>query len=67
MSDLPAPHHETYLGDGLYASFDGWQIVLRDPREHGDHWIGLEPDVRCCMPGVLCYARQERPTGVERR
>jgi hypothetical protein len=34
---------ETYLGDGLYASFDGWCIILRTPRENGDHWIGLEP------------------------
>ena len=23
---------ETYLGDGLYASFDGWQVKLRAPR-----------------------------------
>jgi hypothetical protein len=36
---------ETYLGDGLYASFDGWQLLLRAPREHGDHWVGLEPEV----------------------
>jgi hypothetical protein len=25
--------NETYLGDGLYASFDGWQVKLRAPRE----------------------------------
>jgi hypothetical protein len=36
---------ETYLGDGLFASFDGFMITLRAPREHGDHWVGLEPDV----------------------
>jgi hypothetical protein len=36
---------ETYLGDGLYASFDGYQFDLRAPREHGDHWVGLEPQV----------------------
>jgi sialic acid synthase SpsE len=35
---------EVYLHDGLYASFDGWQIILRAPREGGDHWIGLEPE-----------------------
>jgi hypothetical protein len=34
---------ETYLGDGLYASFDGWQIRLRAPREGGvDHEVFLE-------------------------
>ena len=34
---------ETYLGDGCYASFDGFMIKLRAPREHGDHEIYLEP------------------------
>jgi hypothetical protein len=47
--DLPPPNTETYLGDGLYASFDGWQIVLRAPRSDGtntwDHWVGMEPNV----------------------
>lgn len=36
---------ESYLGDGLYATFDGWQIVLRAPREDGDHTVALEPEV----------------------
>lgn len=43
---MPEKPTETYLGDGLYASFqDGGMIVLRAPREHGDHWVGLEPEV----------------------
>lgn len=33
---------EIYLGDGLYASFDGWQIKLRAPREHEDHIVYLD-------------------------
>lgn len=36
---------EKYLGDGLYASFDGWQFCLRAPRENGDHFVALEPKV----------------------
>lgn len=36
---------ETYLGDGLYASFDGFQIILRAPRAEGDHWVALEANV----------------------
>ncbi len=36
---------ETYLGDGLYASFDGYHVWLRAPRENGDHVIALEPEV----------------------
>lgn len=39
------PIRETYLGDGCYASFDGYQICLRAPREKGDHLIFLEPEV----------------------
>ena len=35
--------NEQYLGDGLYASFDGWQVCLRAPREDGDHVVYLEP------------------------
>lgn len=36
---------ETYLGDGLYASDDGFQIALRAPREVGDHFVYMEPEV----------------------
>lgn len=36
---------ETYLGDGVYASYDGWQIQLRAPRSEGDHFVYLEPRV----------------------
>jgi hypothetical protein len=35
---------ETYLGDGLYASFDGGMLKLRAPREHGDHEVYLEAE-----------------------
>ena len=37
--------NETYLGDGLYVSFDGWQLKLRAPREQGDHEVYMEPSV----------------------
>lgn len=36
---------EIYLGDGLYAHFDGYHFWLRAPREHSDHEVGLEPPV----------------------
>lgn len=39
------PVRETYLGDGVYASFDGWQIKLRTMRDLGDEIIYLEPAV----------------------
>jgi hypothetical protein len=34
--------HEEYLGDGLYASFDGYQVRLRAPRDGGDHEVYLD-------------------------
>jgi hypothetical protein len=37
--------NEIYLGDGLYASFDGYYIMLRAPRAGGDHTVMLEPIV----------------------
>lgn len=37
---------EEYLGDGLYASFDGYMIRLRAPRSGiEDHVVYLEPGV----------------------
>jgi len=32
-----------YLGDGVYASFDGYQIWLSTESEDGPHRIALEP------------------------
>lgn len=36
---------ETYIGDGLYASFDGHMFIIRAPRADGDHIIYIEPMV----------------------
>ena len=45
MTQRDEPFPETYLGDGLYASFDGYQVILRAPREGGDHFVALKPSV----------------------
>lgn len=42
--ELPKQGVEEYLGDGLYASFDGWIVWLRAPREDRDHLVALDPD-----------------------
>lgn len=42
MTDEPP---ETYLGDGLYASFDGWQVKPRAPDSPVDRVVYLEPPV----------------------
>lgn len=36
---------EKYLGDGLYLSFDGYQLKLRAPREYEDHEVYMDPTV----------------------
>lgn len=44
-TDTKVSEREQYLGDGLYASFDGFTMWLRAPREDGDHKVALEPQV----------------------
>lgn len=55
------PHiGDEYLGDGVYASFDGYQIII-DLRAQGSDQIALEPEVfrrlvqfsRLCWPEAL--------------
>ena len=36
---------ETYLGDGLYAKFDGWDLTLWADRGGVKHYVVLEPVV----------------------
>jgi len=38
------PEREVYLGDGVYARFDGYMIIL-DLRAQGPDTIALEPPV----------------------
>lgn len=52
---------ETYLGDGLYASFDGFQIILRAPREEGDHWVALEPNAFIALTEFVNSLKSKEP------
>ena len=36
---------ESYLGDGLYVSYDVYQVKIRAPRDGGDHVVYLDPIV----------------------
>ena len=47
--------NEEYLGDGVYASWDGGQVWLRTEREGGTHWIAIEPPV---MNRLVEYQRR---------
>lgn len=54
-----------YIGDGVYAEFDGYQIWLQTERDRGPERIALEPLVyqnltgfaRRCWPSIkpICF------------
>lgn len=56
--------NETYLGDGLYASFDGYQFKLRAPGPVGDNVVYLEPGVLDSFTRYVkeTYARENAET-----
>lgn len=35
---------EVYIGDGVYARWDGFAVKLTTERNNGTHFIYLEPD-----------------------
>ena len=37
--------YEAYLGDGVTASYDGWQVWLEGNADYRDNRIALEPKV----------------------
>ena len=41
--------NETYLGDGVYVSFDGYQIWLDTRMQEPVNRIALEPDVYAAL------------------
>lgn len=48
---LPEPRH---LGDGVYASYDGYHINIA-VNHHNNHVVALEPSV---MRALFEYARE---------
>ena len=56
------PGQETYLGDGLYVSHDGYQIVLRADSQR----VFLEPEVWArLLEWVQRQASPAFPAGIE--
>lgn len=35
---------KVYIGDGVYASWDGMSVLLETERDNGTHYIYLEPE-----------------------
>ena len=49
-----AQEHQSYLGDGVYASFDGYQIWLA-VNHHENKVVALEPPV---LTALIAYAKR---------
>jgi len=56
---------DRYLGDGVYASFDGYHVIL-DLRQQDNSQIALEPDVLKSLKlyADACY-KQDRVENVD--
>ena len=54
----PYPPKPEYLGDGVYVSFDGYQLWLA-ANHHANKVIALEPEV---FSALLAYARKVYPS-----
>lgn len=57
MSDLRSDmqNRETYIGDGVYASFNNGMIKLRTERDGRSEVIWLEPEV---LAELIGFAKQ---------
>lgn len=57
------PFSDSYLGDGVYASFDGYHITL-DLRGQDNHTkIALEPQVLDALRGYEVYIHNKLKEG----
>jgi hypothetical protein len=58
---VPGETHQTYLGDGVYASFDGFQIWLRtsDGKSYTNE-VALEPYVVETFIAYIDYLNEFR-------
>ncbi len=50
---------ETYLGDGVYASFDGYQIWLDTRAQYPVNRIALEPSVYAALTNYVALLSRQ--------
>ncbi len=57
----------SYLGDGVYASYDGWHIILDLRAQDSCTRIALEPSVMTSLEGFRdrCYEEKAQQCGKE--
>ena len=49
---------EEYLGDGVYASFDGWQVWLDTRAQRPINRIALEPTVLAALTRYVAALKE---------
>jgi len=57
VSPQPPCDEKRYLGDGVYATFDGYQIWLRTERYGMLHEIAVEPAVFLALNDFVRWLR----------
>ncbi len=55
QADRRMEERATYIGDGVYASFDGYQIKLSTERDGRDEVIYLDPET---YASLVRFAKQ---------
>jgi hypothetical protein len=58
MPEQPGPD-AVHLGDGAYATCDGWYTTLWAKRDGGWHMVALEPE------GILALVQYAKRSGVD--
>lgn len=61
---MKRPYHE-YLGDGVYASFDGYYIWLRTGSHLNPEAIALDPSVFAALLRYQAQLAKLKPGGEE--
>jgi len=57
----PWEARSSYLGDGVYATFDGFHVWLVTDRDEGPHRIALEPAVLVSLVAYVSALRHLFP------
>ena len=58
---MPEEHqypNQRYIGDGVYANFDGYQIIIKTHREDGTHYIAIESAVLKSLNEYWAYVNK---------
>jgi len=61
---MPKEFEQTYIGDGVYAQWDGMTVLLETERDNGRHYIYLDPQH---VENIVRLMKEEPRFAKERR